>query len=97
MGTTVEDRIRQASALIGLLFSLWLMWEFLPSSTRALVRLRACRRLSTDLAHLAPRFGRVGLWLEASGWEGHPVLYGAAARCRLAADDLWKRATDHAW
>jgi hypothetical protein len=31
--------------------------------------------------------------LELWGFEAHSVLYGAASRCRLAADSAWERAT----
>lgn len=92
-----EKGARTASQVLGLAFTLWLMWTLLPATTRATLRARTLRSLSADLGRLAVTSGRVGIWLEAGGWDGHPVLYETAARCRLAANDLWGKALDHAW
>lgn len=91
-----ERASRATAQLVGLTISLWAVWVMLPPSTRHLIRCRTLRRLSADLGHLARLSGRAGIWLEASGWEGYYVLYGAAARCRLTADDLWGQTID-AW
>ena len=92
-----ERGARTASQVLGLALTVWVLWLMLPPQTRATVRARSCRRLSAELGSLAVTSGRVGIWLEAGGWDGHHVLYETAARCRLAADDVWGRAFDGAW
>lgn len=86
-------RLRIATELLGMAYTLWVIWQFLiPEHQRRLILMRAAERTRRSLARAAFRAGHqaMGLELSGPGMSSYRVPY-LLSRARDAAARAYER------